>query len=142
MVTTKTGQRLAVPIKNTWTRICVCLYKITANEVPAASEKIRLSWAGLGVKKVVFDKEGKACHIYEKLVEEVPPLGEGGGFEILRTTEQSSKILKLVPAPPGGYTVPYLKSVLGQARGFIRPLQEDLKAQNQTSVFQVLYKLR
>ena len=69
-------------------------------------------------KKIVFNKDGKASHVYDKLLDEFPPLAEGGGFEILRTTEQSSKILTPLPIPPGGYAVPYLKSILGQARGF------------------------
>lgn len=28
--------------------------------------------------------------------------------------------------PQNGYTVTYLKSVLGQAKGYLRPLQEDI----------------
>ena len=104
-----------------------------------ASAKINLSFAGLGEKKVVFQKDGKTSHVYEKLVSEFPSLAQGGGFEILRTTENRSKMLCVLPVPPGGYTVPYLKSVLGQARGFIRPLQKDLSLQEQ-SAFQVSLK--
>ena len=81
-----------------------------------ATAKINLNFAGLGEKKVVFQKDGKASHVYEKLVSEFPPSAEGGGFEILRTTENSSKMLCALPVPPGGYTVPYLKSVFGRER--------------------------
>ena len=57
-----------------------------------------LSFAGLGEKKVVFQKDGKASHVFEKLVEEFPPLAEGGGFEILRTTENSARKLNWLNA--------------------------------------------
>ncbi len=137
VITTKTGECLVVPVKNTWTKLFVCLSLTSNNEVPTTSEKINLSFAGLGEKKVVFDKDGKATHVYEKLVAEYPLLAEGGGFEVLRTTANSSKMLTPLPVPPGGYTVPYLKSVLGQARGFIRPLQTNLKLQPHVAAFQV-----
>lgn len=139
VVTTRSGDCRVFPVKNTWTKLFVCLSCTSDNEVPTASAKINLSFAGLGEKKVVFQKDGKASHVYEKLVSEFPPLAEGGGFEILRTTENSSKMLCALPVPPGGYTVPYLKSVLGQARGFIRPLQKDLSFQEK-SPFQVSLK--
>ena len=116
---------------------CLCLSQTSDKEVPTTSAKINLSFAGLGEKKVVFDKDGKASHVYEKLVAEYPLLAEGGGFEVLRTTENSSRMLTPLPVPPGGYTVPYLKSVLGQARGFIRPLQKDLRLQQHVAAFQV-----
>ena len=139
IVTTRSGDCRVFPVKNTWTKLFVCLSCTSDSEVPTASAKINLSFAGLGEKKVVFQKDGKASHVYEKLVSEFPPLAEGGGFEILRTTENSSKVLCTLPLPPGGYTVPYLKSVLGQARGFIRPLQKDLSLQEQRA-FQVSFK--
>lgn len=45
------------------------------------SVKINLSFAGLGEKEVVFEKNVKASHVYEKLVAEYLLLAEGGGFE-------------------------------------------------------------
>ena len=50
-----------------------------------------------------------------------PTLGEG--YEILHATEGQSKELLLVPMPPNGFGVNYLRSVLGQAKGYLRPLQ-------------------
>lgn len=136
MVTTRSGECKVFPVRNTWTKLFVCLSRTNDQEVPSTSGKISLSFAGLGEKKVVFQKDGKASHVYEKLVEEFPPLVEGGGFEILRTTENSARKLTALPVPPGGYTVAYLKSILGQARGFIRPLQKDLCLQEHVA-FQV-----
>ena len=85
-------------MKNTWTKLFVCLSCTSDNEVPTATAKINLSFAGLGEKKVVFQKDGKASHVYEKLVSEFPPLAEGGGFEILRTTENSCVSFLFLPA--------------------------------------------
>ena len=96
MVTTRSGECKVFPVKNTvWTKLFVCLSRTNDQEVPSTSGKISLSFAGLGEKKVVFQKDGKASHVYEKLVEEFPPLveGGGGGFEILRTTENSARKL-------------------------------------------------
>ena len=47
--------------------------------MPTASAKIHLRFAGLGEKRVVFQNDGKARHVYEKLVSEFPPLAESGG---------------------------------------------------------------
>jgi len=136
LVTTRSGECKVFPVKNTWTKLFVCLSRTNDQEVPSTSDKISLSFAGLGEKKIVFQKDGKASHVFEKLIEEFPPLAEGGGFEILRTTENSARKLTALPVPPGGYTVAYLKSILGQARGFIRPLQKDLCLQENVA-FQV-----
>ena len=94
MVTTRSGECKVFPVKNTvWTKLFVCLSRTNDQEVPSTSGKISLSFAGLGEKKVVFQKDGRASHVYEKLMEEFPPLAEGGGFEILRTTENSARKL-------------------------------------------------
>ena len=74
--------------------------------------------------------------VYQKLVDEFLLLVEGGCFMILRMTEQISRMLTSLPVPSGGYTVPYLKSMLGQATRFTRPLQKDLRMQECT-IFQV-----
>jgi len=54
------------------------------------------------------------------------PLRRGEGYEILRATEGQSKELLLIPMPPNGFSVSYLQSVLGQAKGYLRPLQRDI----------------
>ena len=51
-----------------------------------------------------------------------PKLKEAGGYELLRTHEHS----KSLRVTPEGYTGYYLKSVLGQAKCFIHPIQNDL----------------
>ena len=52
---------------------------------------------------------------------------EGGGFEILRRGPSPSE-LTLIPPPPSGYTVKFLRDSTGllQAMAFVRPLQCNL----------------
>ena len=61
------------------------------------------------------------------LEESYPKLKEGGGFEILRRGPNPSE-LTLIPPPPSGYTVKFLRDSagLGQAIAFVRPLQCNL----------------
>ena len=93
--------------------------------VPTFVDKGKLAIAGLGEKKVAFPA-GKGCKIFIDCIEnEFPKLKDGGGFEILRA---DGKDLRLIPPPPGGYTIQYLRGVLNQAKGYIRPLQADLSA--------------
>ena len=47
----------------------------------------------------------------------------GEGYETLHATEGQSKELLLVSMPPSGFGVNYLRSVLGQAKGYLRPSQ-------------------
>ena len=54
VVTTRSGDCRVFPVKNTWTKLFVCFSCTSNNEVPTASAKINLSFAGLGEKKVVF----------------------------------------------------------------------------------------
>ena len=61
------------------------------------------------------------------LEESYPKLKESGGFEILRRGPSPSE-LTLIPPPPSGYTVKFLRDSagLGQAIAFVRPLQCNL----------------
>ena len=54
--------------RNTWTHVFVCLSSTTADRIPDAHEKIDLALAGLGEKKVEFDKNGDSSHVHEKLI--------------------------------------------------------------------------
>ena len=112
--------------KNTFTRAFVCLANTDQEFTPDASERIRLSCAGLGEAKVVFNKEGNAHHVHEKITETFPALGEAGGYELLRKPEGNSKRLIQIPHPPKGFTVQFLKAALGQAKAYLRPIQKNL----------------
>lgn len=55
----------------------------------------------------------------------------------MKSSDGNSKILIDVPCPPMGYDVKFLKNALGQAKEFLRPLQQDIKL-NDNEVTQVL----
>ena len=63
---------------------------------------------------------------HEDLLDAFPKLREGGGYELLRTAEGNTKLLDVIPVPPGGYTASFLKDIVMQAKVYIRPVQKDL----------------
>lgn len=116
--------------KKLWTHKFVCLSNRNSGMAPTMTEKCVLSEAGLGEKDVGFDSDGDSANVYERLLQVFPTLQDAGGFEILRTAERSSTMLVAVPVPRvDGYTVAYLKSVLNQAKGYIRPVQRDIETE-------------
>lgn len=70
-------------------------------------------------------ESGDADDINFELTDAFPKLKEGGGFELLRVIERG-RMLEVIPVPPDGYTVPYLKDVVQQAKVYIRPIQRSL----------------
>jgi len=107
-----------------WSRSFICLANAGQGCPPSTSERIELTLNGLGEKKIIFPKDGNAGDVHEKILECFPALR--GGYELLRAGDGRSKDLILIPMPHNGYDVAYLKSVLGQAKGYLRPLQEDI----------------
>jgi hypothetical protein len=81
---------------------------------------------GLGKAKIELFESSNAIEIHEAILSTFPKLKEAGGYELLRT-HANTKSLSVIFSPPEGYTGYYLKSVLGQAKCFIRPIQADLK---------------
>lgn len=119
------GNKAPYYVRNTWTHVFVCLSSTTADRIPDAHEKIDLALAGLGEKKVEFDKNGDSSHVHEKLMKEFAKLGHGGGYEIMRSTNRKGS-LSVIPMSALGYTVSYLQGVLSQGKAYIRPMQRDL----------------
>ena len=115
--------------KNTWTRAFVCLAFSEQNALPSTSERITLTLNGLGEKKLQFPCNGNAAQVHEVIIDAFPALQTAGGYEVLRTVDGRSKDLICIPTPASGISVPFLKSVLGQAKGFLRPLQKDIVIQ-------------
>ncbi len=112
--------------KNTWTKVFVCLAKKSRTTVPSAAEKIALSCSGLGEQKIIFHKDGNSAHVHSKIMETFPALDNSGGYDILRSSEGRTKNLMEIPAPPSGYSVAFLRSTLSQAKGYVRPIQQDI----------------
>ena len=127
VVTTSTGSRITIPVRNTWTRTFVCLQKRNITTAPTAIEKVNMAMAGLEEKSICFSKGGNSDHVHQKILEAFPLLSDAGGYEILRTGERGNRQLLLISIPPGGYTVAYLKATINTAKGYIRPLQKDLE---------------
>ena len=92
---------------------------------PSVQDKIQLGLAELGERKVVFERDGDLRHVHEKLYDEFSQLSDCGGYEILCTNAGLRELMS-IPTPPGGYTVAFLRNVLGQAKGYLRPIQKDL----------------
>ena len=114
-------------IKDTWTHQFLCLSDKDQETIPSREEKYRLNNVGLGERKVVFnDKRGSWEHVKSVLEKDFPKLKDvNGAFEIVRSSG-NRRSLELVAIPPMGYTVPFLKEILGQAIGYIRPFQKNL----------------
>ena len=107
--------------QKTWTHTFVCLGDPDDVEPPDGTERAKLLLAGLGEKKINLTYGD----IRNDLFEEYPKLKAGGGFELLRIRHQS-RDLEPIPIPHGGYTVEYLKTVVQNAKIFIRPIQAPL----------------
>ena len=117
--------------KNTWTRAFVCLAFSEQNALPSTSERITLTLNGLGEKKLQFPCNGNAAQVHEVIIDAFPALQTAGGYEVLRTVDGRSKDLICIPTPASGISVAFLKCVLGQAKGFLRPLQKDIFIQEE-----------
>ena len=113
------GVKKAWKAKETWT------HESDQLVLPSREEKLILKEAGLGEKRITFDKHGDYEHFHSSLLKEFPKLSEGGGLQVLRSSGARGT-LDLIPIPTMGYDIPYLKDCLGQAIAYIQPLQKDL----------------
>ena len=115
------------PVKETWTHDFFCLSKTNTSYPPGQKEKIGLTDAGLGRKKVTFSHDGDAAHVAKQLEKIYPKLQGCGGFEILRS-QGAKETLRLLIPPRSGYSVIFLRDLsgLGSALGYIRPIQMNL----------------
>ena len=80
---------------------------------------------GLGKKNVSLLEDGDSEDICWELMDAFPKLKDAGGYELLRVVDRG-RSLEVIPLPEDGYTVPYLKDVVQQAKIYIRPIQRDL----------------
>ncbi|XP_049329683.1 uncharacterized protein LOC125795229 [Astyanax mexicanus] len=131
-------RRLVLPAANpkwrvqlqSFTHNFFCLRGRKDCSVPSAFEKVNLSTAGLGFKKIHFpDRACDAQEFQNQLTKSFPKLQEGGGFELLRTSGMTrSKTLEIIPCPESGYTPLYLTTEAGVGSSilYVRPLQANL----------------
>jgi hypothetical protein len=120
----------SLPIKkskpSSWTHKFVCLCNTSDERVPTtASARETLFLAGLGERKVqVPDIDCNTEEFREILMTEFPKLRNCGGFELLRCLP-SSRDLEVIPSPVC-HSPRLLRSRIGTARIYIRPMQSDL----------------
>ncbi len=111
---------------STWTHTFVCLSRNDQEDVPDSDERGKLQMAGLGEKKLSIPLDANNSKINEELQYHFQKLQYAGGFEMLRLADSGLRLLQVIPIPPMGYTVPYLKAVVHNAKIYVRPLQKNL----------------
>ena len=109
---------------HTWSRSFVCLAYNNQTHPPTPSERVVLALNNLGEKRVEFPRDGNGAQVHEAIISTFPFLASG--YELLRNSEGRGKELMKIPMPDSGFSVDYLRSVFGQAKGFLRPLQKDI----------------
>lgn len=119
------GKKRCRPVS--WTVKAFCLSSRFARKVPAnISEREPLVAAGLGEKKkVIPDIECTWDEFKKILISVFPKLRDCGGFDLLRCVPNTKdlEVISLAIA----HSPKLLKSVVGNGRIFIRPIQQDLK---------------
>jgi len=78
----------------------------------------------LGEKRLEFPRDSNGAQVHEAIINTFPSLASG--YQLLRNSDGLGKELLKIPMPASGFSIDYLKSVLGQAKGFLRPLQKDI----------------
>lgn len=110
-----------------WTHDFVCLSSTAYEKPPTSFQAGELMQAGLGKKSVSVLSFADSSELHDEIMSTFPALVDGGGYELLRAGEAGSRnSLVVIPQPPEGYTVDYLREVVRQAKVYIRPLQKDL----------------
>ena len=109
-----------------WTLKAVCLNDKEAKRVPCSgAEREALVQAGLGEKKIcVTNVECSSEQFKSDIISSFPKLDGCGGFEFLRcipNTKELEVIASTIAQSPK-----LLKSVIGNGRVFIRPIQQNL----------------
>ena len=113
-----------------WEKEFICLATVGQTHAPTPIEKAELYRAGLGMKLLMLLQYADAWEFHEEILKKFPKLADGGGYELLRTCANSRE-LTVIPAPSGGYTTSYVKSIVNQAKVYIRPLQKDLSLEEE-----------
>jgi len=104
----------------------LCLAYTLDDLVPSNIAKANLIRAGLGLKEIIFALHGNSLDFHEEIMKAFPKLKNGGGYELLQTSDGNSRLLLVIPPLLGGYTASYLKSIMEQSKVYIRPMQQHL----------------
>ncbi|XP_006813139.2 uncharacterized protein LOC102800801, partial [Saccoglossus kowalevskii] len=110
----------------TWTHDFVCVGSTDYDWCPSPKQRSDLSKIGLGERKIRIPIGSTSAQVHEQLLDEFPKLSEGGGYEICRAFHGSRRMVP-ISCPSEGYSQPFLKAEAGQAKLYIRPLQNNLE---------------
>ena len=112
--------------KQSWTVRFVCLDSTNATSAPCTpSAKEKLVAAGLGEKKFTIPDTSCSKNAFnDAILELFPRLRESGGYELLKCVP-NSKQLEIVSSRIS-QSPSLLRSVVGNGRVFIRPVQNNL----------------
>lgn len=119
--------------KKSWTHDFCLLAETKQIKTPSLTRLSAIKEAGLGKKRIVFpDKNAGFAKLKSVLETEYPKLkSQDGAFELMRAEGGGySRSLCLIPIPSDGYSVPYLKEMVGASTTiYIRPMKESLSAE-------------
>lgn len=108
--------------------MCV-LSNVNESSTPTREHLDDLKCGGLGKKRIVFNKNGDHSHFIKKLEEEFPKLkSQNGAIEVLRSAASGAGNRPITPIPMGtqGYGIQDLRSSVGSAVLYIKPIQSNL----------------
>ena len=116
--------------KETWTHDFCLLARPDQDISPSLDELGELREAGLGRRKIVFPrKTGNFEHLRQTLEKEFEKLKtQDGAFELMRAESGGiSRPLRLLSMPSDGYSIPYLKNLVGSNTViYIRPMKTSI----------------
>ena len=116
--------------KESWTHDFCLISNTKQDKTPSQESLLALKEAGLGRKIVVFpNKNGNFEHFKDVLESEYEKIkSQDGAFELMRAESGgTSRPLKLILMPCDGYTVPYLRDLVGNNTPlYIRPMKSCL----------------
>ena len=113
--------------KCVWKHKFICLADCKQKRIPTTdAEKDQLLMAGLGEKEIeFFGLELSAAEFRDLLYRHFPTLQEGGGYQFFKCVANSRYLEQLSTTTLSSPAM--LKSRVGNARTYIRPIQKNLE---------------
>ena len=123
---TQTSHKTRKQKGQSWTVRLVCLNSTSVNTAPCTpAVKEKLIAAGIGEKKVIVPEVSCTKETFNELIlESFPKLKNAGGYELLRCIP-NTKHLEVISSKIA-QTPKLLKTVVGNGRVYIRPVQREL----------------
>ena len=91
-------------------------------------------YAGFGLKRLTLSLTDDYDDVHYYILEAFPKLR---GYELLRSS--NGRVLDVIPPPPDGYSVPFLKDVVQQAKIYICPIQKCINIEGSKTVSYAIF---